>query len=87
VTGLVANTHLLQETTRETVQEGIRAARALQAATGIPVRFCAMLADLARVLGGTEGRVDGLPILAMERHIVAPFAPKPRGARRRSAVV
>ena len=87
VTGLVANTHLLQETTRETVLEGIRAARALQAATGIPVRFCAMLPDLARALGGTEGRAEGLPILAMERHIVAPFALRPRGARRRSAVV
>jgi hypothetical protein len=87
VTGLVANTHLLQETTRETVQEGIRAARDLQAATGIPLCFCAMLADLARALGGTEGRVEGLPILVMERHIVAPFARRPRGARRRSAVV
>lgn len=56
-------------------------------ATGIPVRFCALLEGLARVFGGPGGRADTLPILAMERHIVAPFAGKPRGARRRSAVV
>ena len=87
VTGLVANTHLMHETTRETVLDGIRAARALEAATGIPARFCAMLADLARAFGGPEGNAKNLPILAMERHIVAPFAPKPCGTRRRSAVV
>ena len=87
VSGLVANTHLMDETTRETVLEGIQAARALEAATGISLRFCAMLEPLARTFGGPEGHADHLPILAMERHIVAPFAPKPRGAMRRSAVV
>jgi hypothetical protein len=87
VSGLVANTHLMDETTRETVLNGIRAARTLEASTSIPLRFCAMLEELAQTFGGPEGRVDQLPILAMERHIVAPFAEKPRGAKRRSAVV
>lgn len=87
VTGLVANTHLMHETTRETVLAGIRAARELEAATGIPLRICAMLKELARTFGEPERAVDDLPILAMERHIVAPFAQKPLGARRRSAVV
>ena len=85
-TGLVANTHLMHETTPQTVNEGIRAARGLEAATGIPVRFCAMLADLARTFG-PKGYAEGLPILAMERHIVTPFAPTPRGVPRRSTVV
>ncbi len=87
VTGLVANTHLMHETTAETVLTGIRAARALEAATGIPLRFCAMLNALARTLGQAERTMDGLPILELERHIVPPFAPKPGGAWRRSAVV
>ena len=87
VTGLVANTHLMEETTAETVRAGIRAARELEAATGIPLRFCAVLAALARTLGGSDGGVENLPILPLERHIVAPFVPRPRGARRPLAVV
>jgi hypothetical protein len=87
VTGLVANGHLMQETTREIVLAGIRAARALEAARGIPVRFCAMLGHLAQALGGSTGHVEGLPILAVQRHIVAPFAAAPRGLPRPAAVV
>ncbi|HSB80491.1 MAG TPA: hypothetical protein VLM91_17055 [Candidatus Methylomirabilis sp.] len=87
VTGLVANTHLMHETTREIVLGGIRAARELEAATGIPLRFCAMLKEVARTFGESEGSVDDLPRLVMERHIVAPFVQRPIGARRRSAVV
>jgi hypothetical protein len=46
-----------------------------------------MQRGLAAAFGGPDGTVDCLPILAMERYIVAPFAPRPRGARRRSTVV
>lgn len=87
VTGLVANTHLLDETTWETVCEGIRAARDLEAATGIPLRFCAVPRRLAEVSGTGDGSPDPLPVLAVERYIVAPFAPRPPGARSRSRVV
>jgi hypothetical protein len=87
ISGLVANTHLMLETTPETVLEGIRAARALEAVTGIPLRFCAMLKELAGTFREPQRTADNLPILAMERHIVAPFAPTPCGARRRSTVV
>ena len=87
VTGLVANTHLMGETTPETVRGGIRAARKLEAASGIPLRFCAMQLHLARAFGGPEGDVEGLPILVIERFIVAPFGSKSRGAQRRSTVV
>ena len=87
ITGLVANTHLMHETTPEIALEGIRAARELGAATGIPLRFCAMLAGLVRAFGGPDGHAEDLPLLAMERYIVAPFALKSRGTRRRSAVV
>src|SRR4030042_207995 len=46
VTGLVANTHLMEETTPEIVRGGLAAARQLSASTGIPVRFCAVLRRL-----------------------------------------
>jgi hypothetical protein len=87
VTGLVANTHLLHETTAEMVGAGIRAARALAAATGIPLRFGAVLKALAGQVQGGEPAGAGLPLLVMERHILAPFAPRPPGAHRRPAVV
>ena len=87
VTGLVVNTHLMQETTPETVLEGLGVARALEAATGIPLRFCSMRKELVGACGASQGTVDNLPMLAIERHIVAPFARKPRGSRRRSTVV
>ena len=87
VTGLVANTHLLEETTPEIVRAGIRAARELETATGLPIRFCAMQRRLAEAFGGPHAVAEQLPILAMERHIVAPFAARPPGARRRYSVV
>lgn len=87
VTGLVANTHLMEETTAETVRTGIRAARELEAATGIPLRFCAVLAGLVRTLDGPDGGAENLPLLAVERHILAPFVPRPRGPLRPLTVV
>jgi len=87
VTGLVANAHLMDETTAQTVFEGIRAARELESATGIPLCFCAMQCRLAEALGGPDGTAENVPILAMERYIVAPFAVQPRGTRLRSPAV
>ncbi len=87
VTGLVANTHLLDATTPEVVRAGIRAARGLEAATGIPVRFCAVQHQLLEVLGGSDEMPDQVPVLAMERYIVAPFAPRPHGVHSRSRAV
>jgi hypothetical protein len=77
VTGLVANGHLMQETTPETVREGLRAARALEATSGLPLRFLALLAPLAPALGPAD--VDDLPVLPLTRYIRAPFEPGARG--------
>jgi energy-coupling factor transporter ATP-binding protein EcfA2 len=87
VTGLVANTHLMEESTPETVRAGVRAARELEAATGIPLVFCAALARLVRTLGAPEGGLGDLPIFPLERHILAPFLPGRHGAHRPSTVV
>ena len=82
VTGLVANTHLIEETTPDVVREGIAAALALAAATGIPLRFCAILKRLA----GTAAGVD-VPVLPIERYLLPPEAPRLQGRRRRFAGV
>jgi CobQ/CobB/MinD/ParA nucleotide binding domain len=74
VTGLVANTHLMEETTPEIVRGGLAAARELSAATGIPVRFCTAL----RRLVGSLADLD-CPLLPIDRHVLPPEKRPRRG--------
>jgi len=82
VTGLVANTHLMEETTPEVVREGLEAARTLAGSTGIPVRFCALLKRMEGTLTGMD-----VPVLAIERYLLPPEAPSMSARRRRFAGV
>lgn len=84
VTGLLANTHLMDETTPATIAEGILLARALAAESGIPLRCAGVPAPLTPAFGGGDGEADGLKLLAIERYIVAPFAKQPPGSHRRA---
>jgi hypothetical protein len=49
--------------------------------------FCAVERRLADAFGGPHGTAESVPILAMERHIVAPFGHRPAWSRRRSGGV
>ncbi|MGD1147212.1 MAG: cobalamin biosynthesis protein CbiA [Thermoanaerobaculaceae bacterium] len=82
VTGLVANTHLIEETTPEVVREGLDATHTLAGSTGIPVRFCALLKRVDRALAGVD-----VPVLSIERYLLPPEAPGMTGRRRRFAGV
>jgi hypothetical protein len=84
VTGLVANSHLMDQTTVETVRDGVRLARTVGLATGLALRFCAATAAFAERLGAGE---DGLPVLVIERHIMPPLDLRRPGLRRRSGIV
>lgn len=86
VTGLVANTHLIHETTADVVDAGLELARTVARETRLPVRFWAMLARLAETEGGPAAHL-GLPWLPLTRQITTPFEARPRGHRRRSSVV
>ncbi len=86
VTGLVANTHLMHETTPATVEAGLGLAGAVAASTGLPVRFWAMLAGPA-ASAGRVGAAGGLPFLPLVRRLTTPLEPRPHGTRRRSSVV
>jgi hypothetical protein len=46
-----------------------------------------MRRDLADAFGGPQGAADHVPILAMERYIVASFARSALGGGRRSSIV
>jgi len=79
VTGLIANTHLMEETTPADVAAGVRLAREVSGKTGIPIRFCAVLARLL------ESSIAGLaengtcPQLPIERRILPPERSPVRG--------
>lgn len=77
VTGLVANTHLLEETTPEVIGEGLALARRLSGLTAIPLLFCAALAAIAG-LPAVRAVVGDLPVLPLVRRITPPFAVKAR---------
>ena len=85
ISGLIANTHLIEETTPDVVLEGIRMARELEQVTGIGLRFCAVLDRLAAGIGSVATNGCTCPILPLTRRIV-PF-PTGRGPSRRRAVV
>jgi hypothetical protein len=83
VTGLAANTHLINETSDDTVTAGLELAHAVSRGTGLPVRFWAMLAHLA----ADPSAFSPLPWLPLTRQITTPLEPRPHGLRRRSSIV
>jgi hypothetical protein len=84
VTGLVANTHLIDETTPEIIHAGVQLATEVSAETGLPLRFWAAVGDLA---GHVDGPCRDVPVLPMTRYITPPIGWRTGGARRRSSVV
>jgi hypothetical protein len=70
VTGLVVNTHLIDETTPAVVLEGWHLARGVRDRTGLPVRAVGVMAALAGApaLAGIDA-----PILVLDRHMRPPW--------------
>jgi hypothetical protein len=61
-------------------------ANAVADATGLPIRFVALLARFVGDDGGPDG-LGGLPWLPLTRQLTTPLEPRPHGLRRRSSVV
>ncbi len=70
VTGLIANSHLIDETSPEVVLEGWRMAKSVSEKTGLPVRFVALL---GRMAGAPELAEIDAPLLLLERHMLPPW--------------
>jgi hypothetical protein len=88
VTGLVSNSHLMEETTLDVVREGMEMAAEVSARSGVPVRFHAVRSALAPALVDLLSEDVGgcLPLLRIDRHIMPPpdrVRPVPR---RRSSI-
>jgi hypothetical protein len=84
VSGLVANTHLIDETTLDIVRQGLDLTRAVAVNTRLPIRFCAVRASLAAACRADD---HGLPVLSIERHIMPPLDLRRPGSHRRSGIV
>ena len=70
ITGLVSNTHLLEETDTSTVLEGLRLAREVARASGLPVSFVTANEDLR---DGFDAENVGCPVLWIKRRMLPPW--------------
>lgn len=75
VTGLLVNSHLIDETTPESVLEGWRLAQLVSRETNLPIRLVAVMDDLA---DAPELSVIDAPVLRLTRLMTPPWAvPRP----------
>ena len=86
VNGLIANTHLLGETTPGVITIGLELAGAVSQELGLPVRFWAAMGAMAP---NEWVGADGLewPRLSLTRRITPPMDKQAPGGRRRSSVL
>jgi len=77
VTGLVANSHLIDETSPDTVIEGWRLAREVSRETGLPIRAVAVMSEFAGAQALDE--ID-VPVLWLERYMLPPWLQRDEAA-------
>lgn len=70
LTGLISNTHLLEETTPEIVYAGMELARKVSKAASIPILFCSSTTRVAQELA--VDKID-VPMLALNRMLLKPW--------------
>ena len=70
VSGLVANTHLMEHTTLQTLYEGYEITSKFSEKTGIPLMFLTAMRELAEQL---DRSIVQCPVLPLERMLVPPF--------------
>jgi len=70
ITGLISNTHLIEQTTAETISQGLDLAEEVSNAVSIPISFVTYLEEIFR-----EDKLDlrGVPGLPIRRLLVKPW--------------
>jgi len=69
VSGFVSNAHMMGETDRAVIAEGVELTRAVAADADLPVEFV----TAPRELAGEVAAACGLPVLAMDRTLLPPW--------------
>ncbi len=77
-TGIVSNTHLIGETTTDTVLQGYRLAEEVSRAAEIPVAFVSVVAEVAEQLDSNAMKV---PVFALSRQMLKPWEERTRTVR------
>jgi len=72
-TGIISNTHLIDETTRETVMQGIELSQQVGEATGLPLRFASAMAE---VIESMDADSVGVPLFSLGRRMLKPWERK-----------
>ncbi len=70
ITALISNTHLLEETDSATVLDGLRLAREVQDAAGLPIAFATANEELR---GELEAKMPDTPVLWIKRRMLPPW--------------
>ncbi|MFA6035289.1 MAG: cobalamin biosynthesis protein CbiA [Myxococcota bacterium] len=70
VTGYIANTHLIGETSVDVIHEGYTLARDLSERTGVPLVFVSVMDEFA---DGFEAIEPGAPVFRMRRRMLPPW--------------
>lgn len=70
ITGMVVNSHLIDDTTPEVVEEGIRLAEEVQKDTGISIAFVAVGQRVLEKSGTAKWRY---PLMVLTRHMLKPW--------------
>ena len=69
-TGIVSNTHLLEETTVETVLEGYQLAQAVGRKLNLPVVFLSALSEIVQKI---DTKAIDIPVLTLDRFLLKPW--------------
>lgn len=83
VTGLVCNTHLMDETRVEMITEGVELAEAVSAETGATVRFVAAMDEVAEAYVKSMDGAPPYPVMPMVRRMLPPWISPLRQGRDR----
>jgi hypothetical protein len=78
ITGIISNTHLMDDTTPEVIGQGYIEAEKLSARLRVPLRYVVVEKHMAEALDPGD---FACPIRAIERYILPPFARTPEGRR------
>lgn len=70
ISGLIVNTHLVDETTPDVIMEGMEVSKDVAKKSGIPIKFVTVMKD---ILAKMEPKSLGLPILQLERRLLPPW--------------
>jgi hypothetical protein len=69
-TGIVSNTHLLEDTTVETIMEGYRLAQAVGRKLNLPVVFLSALSEIVQKI---DTKAVEVPVLTLDRFLLKPW--------------